>query len=99
MELPVLVEPVAGNGYKASGAFPFEFTTEGATADEAVQKLKQLIQNRLANGAELIGVEVPKTDNPWARIEGIYKDDPLFDEWQAAIAEYRRQAELETESP
>lgn len=99
MKFPVLVEPIAGNGYRASGSFPFEYATEGATPDEAVQKLKQLIQKRLTNGAELISLEVPKTDNPWVRLEGIYKDDPLFDEWQAAIAEYRKQADLEGDSP
>jgi predicted RNase H-like HicB family nuclease len=99
VKFPVLVEPIAGNGYRACGSFPFEYTTEGATPDEAVQKLKQLIQNRLTNGAELISLEVPKTDNPWVRLEGIYKDDPLFDEWQAAIAEYRKQADLEVETP
>lgn len=97
MKLPVLVEPIAENGYKASMTAPFEYATEGATRDEAVQKLKQLIQNRLNNGAELISLEVPRTDNPWLRIEGVYKDDPLFDEWQAAIAEYRRQKDLEVE--
>jgi hypothetical protein len=99
VELPVLVEPIAGNGYKASGTFPFEFTTEGTTRDEAVQKLKQLIQNRLTNGAELISLEVQRSDSPWVRIEGVYRDDPLFDEWQAAIAEYRRQVDLEAEQP
>jgi hypothetical protein len=51
----------------------------------------------LTNGAKLIALEVPATDNPWIRIEGVYQDDPLFDEWQAAIAEYRRQADLEAD--
>jgi len=99
VKLTVLVEPIAGNGYRASGTFPFEYTTEGASTDEAVQKLTQFIQERLTNGAKLIALEVPGTDNPWIRIEGVYKDDPLFDEWQAAIAEYRRQADLEAENP
>jgi hypothetical protein len=99
VKLPVLIEPVAGDGYKACGTFPFEYTTEGATADEAVRKLQQLIQNRLTNGAELIALDVPRADNPWIRLEGVYKDDPLFDEWQTAIAEYRRQADLEAEKP
>jgi hypothetical protein len=99
VKLPVLVERIVGNGYKASGLFPFEFSTEGATAEEAVQKFQQLIQNRLTDGAELISLDVPRTDNPWVRLEGVYKDDPLFDEWQAAIAEYRRQRDLEAEEP
>ena len=35
------------------------------------------------------------TDPPWARYVGHLKDDPLFDEWQAAIGEYRRQRDLD----
>jgi hypothetical protein len=43
-------------------------------------------------------IEVPTADNPWVRLEGVYKDDPLFDEWQAAIAEYRRQVDLDRDA-
>ena len=30
MQISVLVEPVAGNGYRAKGAAPFGFSAEGA---------------------------------------------------------------------
>lgn len=99
MQVPVLIEPIVGNGYRASGMFPLDFTVEGTTREEALQKLQQTIGDRLTNGAELITVQVPQADNPWIRLEGIYKDDPLFDEWQAAIAEYRRQADQEPSAP
>jgi hypothetical protein len=97
MQIPVWIEPMAEKGYRASGTFPVDLNAEGATRAEAVQKLQEVIQDRMAKGAELMVLEVPRTDNPWARIEGVYKDDPLFDDWQAAIAEYRRQADLDME--
>lgn len=34
-------------------------------------------------------------DHPLARVAGLLKDHPLFDEWQQAIQEYRRQRDPE----
>lgn len=95
MQVPVLVEPVAGNGFRAKGAEPFGLITLGATREEALQKLRADIQSRLAHGAEVRLLDVPTANDPWQRLEGIYKDEPLFDEWQQAIAEYREQVDRE----
>jgi hypothetical protein len=32
-------------------------------------------------------------EKPWLKVKGVCKDDPLFDEWQEAIAEYRREVD------
>ena len=48
------------------------------------------IQTRLKNGMELVGLEVGPQTHPWAKYAGMFKDDPMFDDWQKAIAEYRR---------
>jgi predicted RNase H-like HicB family nuclease len=53
MQISVLVEPVAGNGYRAKGAEPFGFSAEGATREEAIAKVRQLCQARLSGGAPL----------------------------------------------
>lgn len=98
MQIPVLIEPVAGNGFRARSAEPFGLTAEGATSDEALDKLRQEIQNRLTAGARLVSLDVP-ADNPWKAMAGIYKDDPQFDDWQQAIAEYRRQVEEDPDIP
>jgi predicted RNase H-like HicB family nuclease len=97
MQIPVLIERVEGNGYRARGGEPFAVTVEGATREEALLRLQEVIRSRLAD-AECVPVEVPTTDNPWLRLEGVYKDDPLFDEWQAAIVEYRRQVDLDPDA-
>ena len=31
--------------------------------------------------------------NPWLRMQGMYANSPLFDEWVQAIEEYRQQCE------
>jgi predicted RNase H-like HicB family nuclease len=93
MEIPVLIEPVAGNGFRARSAEPLGITAEGATSEEALQKVRQEIQNRLAAGTRLVSVEVP-SDHARARFAGIYSDDdPLVQEWLEIMAENRRRAD------
>jgi hypothetical protein len=99
MEIPVLVEPVAKNGFRARAMEPFSVAAEGATRDEALQKLRQLIVARLVDGTEIVPLQVPAPEHPLARFAGMFKDDPYFDDWQRAIAEYRRQIEEDPEIP
>jgi hypothetical protein len=93
MEIAVLVEPVESGGFRARSGEPFGLSTEGATADEAIQKLQDLVAARIAAGGRVVRIRVPDSENPWLRGAGMFKDDPLFDEWQQAIAERRRQVE------
>ena len=39
MQIPVLIEPVAGNGFRAQGCEPFGLLAEGATRQAALEKL------------------------------------------------------------
>ena|SRR5438093_263744 len=92
---PVLIEPIAGNGYRARGGEPLPLCAEGATREKALAKLKEQLQARLSNGAELVPLEVPASPNPWVEFAGMFKDDPLFDDWQKAIEEYRREVDAD----
>ena len=56
-------------------------------------KLRELIQSRLVDGTQLVPLEIPAGEHPLAAFAGMFRDDPLFEEWQQAIAEYRQQAE------
>src|SRR5438034_1216656 len=90
MQIPVLVEVVDGNGYRARSGEPFPLCAEGKTHEEAVRKLRKLIEDRLAAGARLVTLEIPTmAPNPWVEFAGMFKDNPEFDEWQKAIAENR----------
>ena len=60
--------------------------------------LRGLIQDRMANGAELVQLDLPGAEAPWHKIAGIYReDDPLIKEWEAAMAEYRRKVDDDPE--
>ncbi len=99
MQIPVLIEPVAGNGYRARGGEPFGLSAEGATRGEALQRLQEQVTGRLAAGARLASLEVVSSANPWVEFAGMFKNDPLFDEWQREIAENRRRADADPDVP
>ena len=92
MQIPILIEPVAGNGYRSCGGEPFALSAEGATRAEVLAKLQEQLQHRFRDGAELLSLTVPDqlAKNPWTEWAGMLKDDPYFEEWQQAIAENRR---------
>src|SRR5438132_7447230 len=82
MQIPVLLEPVKGNGYRARGTEPFAVSAKGSTREEALAKLRAKIQSRLKKGMEIVGLEVGPQRPPLAEFAGMFKDDPLFDDWQ-----------------
>ena len=96
MEIPVLIEPIPGSGYRASGGEPFCLVAEGATPEAALARLKDQIATKLRNGASVASVEV-QNGHPWAKAVGIFDEsDPLVREWLELIEQNRsRPEELE----
>ena len=96
MEIPVLIEPVPPKGFRARSGEPFGLTAEGATREEALQKLRELVQNRIAGGGQVVAMGVPAVVSPLLRMAGIWeKDDPLIEEWKRAMEENRRAADAD----
>ena len=98
MQIPILVEPVPGRGFRASDGGPFALTAEAPTPEEAVAKLREQIDRRMTAGARVQTLDLPAPEHPWAQFAGTFKDDPLFDEWQQAIADYRRSVDEDPEA-
>ena len=93
MQIPVLVERVKGNGYRARGKDPFTVTAKGATREEALAKLRAKIQTRLRKGTEIVWLDIGPPRHPWMEFAGMFKDDPRIDDWVQSMAEYRQQVE------
>jgi predicted RNase H-like HicB family nuclease len=93
MEIPIIVEPITDNGFRASSGGLWGLETEASTREEAIEKLRQLIDGRLQEGAEVVGLEIRGRPHPLARFAGILKNEPLLELWKDAMAEYRQQAE------
>ncbi len=99
MKIPILIEPIAKEGFRATSGPPFEVSGQGATREEALSQLRQEIDRRMAEGAVVIPLEIPAIEEKppiWGI--GMFRDDPLFDEWQEAIAEYRRKVDEEEDN-
>jgi hypothetical protein len=90
MQIPVLIEPAGENGFRASTQWPFAVTAEGPTRDDALRRLNEQIEARMVPGAEIVWMDASTVEHPLAKFAGRLKDDPLFDEWIEAMAEYRR---------
>jgi hypothetical protein len=90
MQIPVLIEPISGNGYRARGGEPLPLVVEAPTREEALAKLREALQDRLRNGAELVPLETAPQPHPLAEFAGMFKDDPFFDQVLEIMAENRR---------
>ncbi len=90
MQIPVLIEPIAGNGYRARGGEPLPLVVEAPTREEALAKLQEALRDRLRNGAELVSLEALPQPHPLDEFAGMFKDDPFFEEVLVIMAENRR---------
>jgi hypothetical protein len=99
MDIPILVEPVANNGFRAVSGEPLRLETEASTREQAIEQLRELIVRRLQSGAELLTLPVETTVHPLARFAGSLEGDPLAEAWREAIDEYRQQKDAAAETP
>jgi len=101
MQNPILIEQVAGNGFRSRGGEPFDLSAEGKTAGEVRVRLQEQLEARLRAGAAIVSLDVTEQHlaNPWIEFAGMFKDDPYFEEWQKAIAENRRKIDGDLDIP
>jgi hypothetical protein len=95
MQITVLVEPTSEDKFRATSGDPLRLETEAATRDEAVRKLRGLLQSRIEAGAELVGIDIRSSEHPLAAFAGVLKDEPLLEAWREARVEYRSARESE----
>ncbi len=99
MKIPILIEPISDDRFRATGIEPFVGSVEADTANAALAKMKQLLVDRLAQGARIEAIDLPHGANPWLDGAGMFRDDPYFDPWQQAIVDYRREANETADVP
>ena len=100
MAIPVIIEPLFGNGYRATGAggLSVGLTAAGATVAEAIDRLAEQVRTRLHAGAKLTEVNLAAGAAPWTQDAGYLHDEPLFEPWREAIEEYRRKLDEDPEA-
>ena len=62
MVIPVLIEPIAGGGFRAVAGSLSTLSAEGASQDEALDRLRDEIQLKLSAGASLVPLDIPPAE-------------------------------------
>ena len=99
MKISVLIEAVSGRRYRATGGEPFGGSAEGETPEAALLEMKRRIEDRVANGARIATVDLTETRSLPVAGPGMFRDSPLFDAWQQAMADYRRSVDDSPDGP
>jgi predicted RNase H-like HicB family nuclease len=93
MKIPILVQSEDGNGFRAEVLPAQALVAQGATPEDAIEKLRRAIQTRIDHGARIAYLEFAEPPNPWLSLIGAYKGDPFLDEYKQAMADYRKQVD------
>jgi len=93
----VLVENGKQGRYTATILGWPDCTAHGATRQEALTRVRQVLATRLTR-AEVIPLEIEQSapKHPWLKFAGMFSNDPLFDEVLAEIENYRRELDVDT---
>ena len=99
MDIPVLIQPVPGKGFVASAPC-FGWSAEGPTAEAAVALLQVEATQRETNGAQTAVITMngkgpaKAAEHPLLKWAGTWDpNDPLIQEFEQAVADYRRQCD------
>jgi hypothetical protein len=90
MQLPVLIEPLSNDSFRATSGEPVPVVVEAPTPDEAMQKVQQAIRTKLESGARLASIVLTTGEHTWLPFAGMLSsDDPLVQEWIEVMKESR----------
>jgi predicted RNase H-like HicB family nuclease len=115
MNIPVMIQPIAGKGFLAQASSPFDWKAEGATEEEALKNLQAVAMKCIAGRCKIGSITVPDWNDPLAKARAngalieppqgehpllkwagtLDLNDPLVQEWQKAVEEYRREIDAD----
>jgi len=92
MRYLVILQPQDNGGYRAAAPGLPGCQSEGATEEEALANIRQVMAETLQR-VKIVTVEVPEpvSPDPWAKIVGMYADEADFEEFQKELESYRRE--------
>ena len=96
MDIAVVVEKVANNGYQATSYVPTHVVAQGRTRQEALDRLSDQLRGRLSS-AEVVTLSIPLLGDvhPWKAIAGSWRDSPDRAEIERNLQEYRQQVDVD----
>ena len=99
VKIPVLIETISNQRYRATGGEPFGGCVEGETPEAALREMKRRIEDRIAGGARIAAVALPDTHDLPAVGPGMFRESLLYDAWQQAMADYRQSVDDRPDAP
>ncbi|HWY87456.1 MAG TPA: hypothetical protein VNX28_12060 [Gemmataceae bacterium] len=100
MEIPVIVEKLHGNGFRARASMPESLSIEGPSRDAVLTGMRDLLQEKLAEVEVVrLDVSVPGEENPWLAVAGMWKDNADALEAEEYSRQYRQQVDADPERP
>jgi predicted RNase H-like HicB family nuclease len=92
MDISVVVEKIADDGYQATSYVPAHVVAQGQTRQEALDRLSDELRGRLAS-AEVVTLSVPLLgdSHPWKAIAGSWRASPDRADIERNLQEYRQQ--------
>ena len=96
MDISVIVEKVADNGYQATSYVPAHVVTQGRTRQEALDRMCDQLRSRLSS-AEVVTLSIPQLGDahPWKSIAGSWRESPDRAEIERNLQEYRQQVDAD----
>ena len=96
MDIAVVVEKVADNGYQATSYVPTHVVAQGRTRQEALDRLCDQLRTRLSS-AEVVILSIPQLGDahPWKAIAGSWRESPDRSEIERNLQEYRQQVDTD----
>ncbi len=88
MEMAVLVEP-SPTGFRASTQSPVPLSAEGATESAAMSALTAVLREGLPNGGKIRMLHLQEMETMQVIAERM-RNNPLHEEFEKAIEEYRK---------
>ena len=95
MQYQVFVQNPADSTFMASIVGLPNATANGVTEQEAIDKLKSILDTQFKHG-KMVTIEIdlpseklPEKSDPWIDNIGIFQDDPTFDEFLSEVNAYR----------
>jgi len=95
MKIEVVIEPLGGSCFRARTALGW--SAEGATAEDALSRLREILAQKVADCTRFTFIEIPVKQHPLLGLAGTWKGHPLLEDWRRAVEEHRRSADADAE--
>ena len=96
MQIPIVIEALPGNRFRAKSTTALPSVVEAASAEESLRLWREKYAAVLPSDAEVVAVEQPaRESHAFAKFIGTLKNEPLVELWREGLAEYRRDRDRE----